>query len=125
MNIALWIIQALVALVFLLAGFGKVSQPIEKLQKNMGYIEDYPAWFIRLVGALEILGTVGLILPAATRIATWLTPAAGIGLVLIMIGALLVHVRRKEISGHLAIPVVLLLLALFIVIGRFALAPIA
>lgn len=125
MNIALWIIQALVALVFVLAGFGKVSQPIEKLKKSMGYIEDYPAWFIRLVGALEILGTVGLILPAATRIATWLTPVAGIGLVLIMIGALVVHVRRKEISGHLAIPVVLLLLALFIVIGRFALAPIA
>ncbi len=124
MNIALWVIQALLALVFLGAGIRKVSQPIDKLKKDMSWVEGSSPAIVRLVGILEILGGLGLILPAATRILPWLTPVAAIGLALTMIGAIIVHLRRKEAS-RLSIPVVLLILALIIVYGRFVLLPIA
>jgi uncharacterized membrane protein YphA (DoxX/SURF4 family) len=121
MNIALWIVQILLALAFLLAGSMKVSQPIDKLKKNMNWTTP---GIVRLVGTLEILGSLGLILPAVTHILPWLTPVAAVGLVLTMIGAAIVHVRLKEFSG-LAAPIVLLLLALFIVYGRFLLVPLS
>ena len=124
MNIALWVIQALLALVFLGAGIRKVSQPIDKLKKDMSWVEGSSPAIVRLVGILEILGGLGLILPAATRILPWLTPVAAIGLALTMIGAIIVHLRRKEAS-RLSIPVVLLILVLVIVYGRFVLLPIA
>ena len=121
MNIALWIVQILLALAFLLAGSMKVSQPIDKLKKNMNWTTP---GIVRLVGTLEILGGLGLILPAVTHTLPWLTPVAAVGLVLTMIGAAIVHVRLKEFSG-LAAPIVLLLLALFIVYGRFLLVPLS
>jgi uncharacterized membrane protein YphA (DoxX/SURF4 family) len=121
MNIALWIVQILLALAFLLAGSMKVSQPIDKLKKNMNWTTP---GIVRLVGTLEILGGLGLILPAVTHILPWLTPVAAVGLVLTMIGAAIVHVRLKEFSG-LAAPIILLLLALFIVYGRFLLVPLS
>lgn len=124
MNIALWVIQALLALAFLGAGIMKVSQPIDRLKKNMSWVESYSPAIVRLVGILEILGALGLILPAITHILPWLTPIAAIGLVLTMIGAVIVHLQRKETS-HLAAPIVLLILALVIVYGRFVLLPIA
>ncbi len=122
MNIALWVVQILLALAFLMAGFMKVSQPIENLKKNMGWVAHTTPGIVRLIGALEILGGIGLIVPAVMGILPWLTPVAAIGLVLTMIGASIVHVRLKEFSGLMA-PIILLLLALFIVIGRFALVP--
>jgi uncharacterized membrane protein YphA (DoxX/SURF4 family) len=124
MDIALWVIQILIALAFLAAGIMKASQPIEKLKTNMGWVENSTPIFVRLVGILEILGGIGLILPAATRILPWLTPVAAIGLVLTMIGAIIVHLQRKEYS-HLGAPIILLLLALFIAYGRFVLVPIS
>jgi len=122
MNIALWIVQILLALAFLAAGSMKVSQPVEKLKTNMGWVEDTTPGNVRLVGAVEILGALGLILPAVTHILPVLTPIAAIGLVLTMIGAAIVHIRRKEFPG-LAAPIILLLLALFIVYGRFVAVP--
>ncbi len=124
MNIVLWVLQVFVALAFIGAGFPKVLQPIEKLKPFMGYVEDFSPGIVRLIGVLEVLGGLGLILPAAFRILPWLTPVAAICLVLTMIGALIVHVRRHE-NNHLVGPLVLLLLALFIAYGRFVLAPIA
>jgi len=124
MNIALWIVQILLALAFLLAGSMKVSQPIDKLKKNMNWTAHTTPGIVRLVGTLEILGGLGLILPAVTHTLPWLTPVAAVGLVLTMIGAAIVHVRLKEFSG-LAAPIVLLLLALFIVYGRFLLVPLS
>ena len=124
MNIVLWVIQGLLALAFLGAGIRKVSQPIDRLKKDMSWVEGSSPAIVRLVGILEILGGLGLILPAATHILPWLTPVAAIGLVLTMIGAIIVHLRRKEAS-RLSIPVVLLILALIIVYGRFVLLPIA
>jgi uncharacterized membrane protein YphA (DoxX/SURF4 family) len=124
MNIALWIVQILLALAFLGAGGLKATQSVDKLKANMSWVTHTSAGIVKLVGVLEILGAIGLILPAATRILPWLTPVAAIGLVLTMIGAAIVHIRLKETST-LGAPLVLLLLALFIVIGRFAFVPIA
>lgn len=122
MNIALWIVQILLALAFLLAGSMKVSQPIDTLKQNMGWAAHTTPGIVRLVGTLEILGAFGLIFPAVTHILSWLTPIAAVGLVLTMIGAAIVHVRLKEFS-RLATPIILLLLALFIVYGRFLVVP--
>lgn len=124
MNIALWVVQILVAIAFAGAGIMKVSQPIDTLKKNMGWVEDVTPGNVRLVGVLELLGALGLILPAVTHILPWLTPVAAIGLVLTMIGALIVHIRRKENAG-LGAPLVLLLLALFIAYGRFLVVPLS
>ena len=124
MNIALWVVQILLALAFLAAGAMKASQPVDNLKKNMGWVEDVTPTSVRLIGIVEVLGALGLILPAATHILPWLTPVAAIGLVITMIGAIIVHIQRKEMS-HLAAPAVLLILALFIAYGRFLAVPIA
>ena len=124
MNIALWIVQILVALAFLMAGSMKVSQPTDKLKNNMAWAAHMTPGIVRLIGTLEILGAIGLILPAVTHILSWLTPVAAIGLVLTMIGASIVHIRLKEFS-RLGVPLILLLLALFIVYGRFMIAPLS
>lgn len=124
MNIVLWVIQVLLALAFLGAGIMKATQPIDRLKKNMSWVEGSSPTIVRLVGVLEILGGLGLILPAATRILPWLTPVAAIGLVLTMIGAVIVHLQRKE-AAQVGVPIVLLILALVIVYGRFVLLPIA
>ncbi len=124
MNIALWIVQILVALAFLMAGSMKVSQPTDKLKNNMAWAAHMTPGIVRLIGTLEILGAIGLILPAVTHILPWLTLVAAIGLVLTMIGASIVHIRLKEFS-RLGVPLILLLLALFIVYGRFMIAPLS
>ncbi len=122
MNITLWIVQILLALAFAMAGVTKTTQPIEKLATNMGWVNDVTAQIVRLIGMLELLGAAGLILPAVTGIWPWLTPVAGISLVLTMVGAMITHVRRREFSG-LGVNVILLALALFVAYGRFVIAP--
>lgn len=117
MNIVVWIVQGLVALAFLLAGFMKTFMPVATLKKNMAWVNDVPAAFVRFIGVAEILGAIGLILPLATGIAPWLTVAAAIGLVVVMISASIFHASRRE-SSNIGMNVVLLLLALFIVVAR-------
>ena len=81
MNNALWIVAGLLAFVFVMAGFMKVSQPKETLkEKGMGFVDDFSAGQVRLIGILEVLGAVGLILPALTGILPILTPLAAVGL---------------------------------------------
>jgi uncharacterized membrane protein YphA (DoxX/SURF4 family) len=124
MNIILWIVQVLLALAFALAGFMKISQPIEKLQQRMDWTKHVPVGLVRLIGGLEILGAFGLILPLATHILPWLTPVAAIGLVLTMLGAIITHLRLHE--ANRALPAaILLLLSLFIVLGYFVFVPVA
>lgn len=122
MNIALWVVQILLALAFAMAGFLKLTQPTEKLATRMGWVNHFPAWAVRLIGALELLGAIGLVLPPVTNILPWLTPVAAIGLVLTMIGAMITHARLREFA-QIAAPLVLLLIAAFIVVGRLAWAP--
>jgi uncharacterized membrane protein len=96
----------------------KVTQPLESLKKNMSWVAHVPVWAVRVVGILEILGGLGLILPAVTHIAPILTAIAAAALVLTMIGAIITHVVLKETNRSIA-PLVLLILALFLAYGRF------
>lgn len=123
MNIALWIVQVLLALVFAMAGLFKLTQSKEALiERGLTYVEDLSASAIRTIGALELLGAIGLILPALTGILPLLTPLAAVGLALTMVGAIVFHVRRNEYSSTIT-NVVLLVLALFVAYGRFVLLP--
>jgi uncharacterized membrane protein YphA (DoxX/SURF4 family) len=118
MGVALWVAQGLLAVAFLGAGGTKLSQPKEKLAKNMAWVEDFSQGTVRLIGTLEVLGAVGLVLPALTGVLPWLTPLSALGLVLTMVGAILTHLRRSENSA-ITVPVVLLVLAAFVAYGRF------
>jgi uncharacterized membrane protein YphA (DoxX/SURF4 family) len=118
MNVALWIAQIMLAVAFAASGLMKLSQPKEKLHQRMPYVEDFPAGVIKFIGAAELLGAIGVVLPWATGIAPVLTPLAASGLVLVMLGAMVVHLRRKEYAG-LPINLVLGGLALFVALGRF------
>ena len=122
MNTALWIVQILLALAFGLAGLMKLTQPKEKLAANMKWVEDFSPNIIRAIGAVEILGALGLILPALTGILPILTALAAVGLVLDMIGAAITHLRRGE-TPMIAANIVLLLLAAFVAYGRLSVVP--
>ncbi len=121
MNIALWIVQVLLALVYLAAGGLKIIRTREQLVATgrLDWMKDSSDATVKAVGAIEVLGALGLILPEATGIAAILTPIAAIGLVIVQILALRVHLSRNERQA-LPANVILLLLAAFVAIGRFA-----
>ncbi len=121
MNIALWVVSAILAVAYLAAGLNKLTKSKAALlaNPNFQWAEDFSQGALRGIGTAEILGAIGLILPELTGIATILTPIAAVGLVLIQVGAIATHVRRKEFKV-LPVNIVLLLLALFVAIGRFA-----
>ncbi len=119
MNIVLWIVQGLLALVFLMAGGMKLMQPKEKMAEKMAWVEDFSQGTIRGIGALEVLGAIGLILPPLTGILPILAPVAAVGLVLTMIGAAMTHMRRDGETQMIMMNGILLLLALFVAYGRF------
>jgi uncharacterized membrane protein YphA (DoxX/SURF4 family) len=127
MNIALWIVQILLAVVFLMAGFMKVSKSKDELietgGERMAWVESLSAGNVKLIGILEVLAAIGLILPQLTGILPWLTPLAAVGLVFTMIGAIILHVRRGDGAQAIVMNVVLLLMASFVAYGRFALVP--
>jgi len=123
-NTIIWIVQILVAFAFIMAGFVKATQPKEKLAEKMAFVEDFSAGTIKAIGILEIAGGLGMIFPSLLNILPILTPIAGVGLVLTMIGAILTHIRRNEYSKILS-NIVLLALAAFVAYGRFVLVPIA
>ncbi|RSM90522.1 DoxX family protein [Kibdelosporangium aridum] len=118
MNVALWIVQGVLAAAYLAAGLMKATQPREKLAPNMGWVEDFSPGQVKAIGVIEALGAIGLVLPWATGIAEVLTPVAAAGFVVVQILAMVVHVRRNEYK-NLPVNVILLLLAFFVAIGRF------
>ena len=118
MNIVLWIVAGLLALAFLAAGTMKLTQPKEKLAAGMPWTDDFSASAIKGIGALEVLAALGLVLPAALDIVPVLVPLAALGLVLVMVGAMATHARRKE-SQAIVINVVLAALAAVVAWGRF------
>lgn len=116
MNITLWIVAGLLALAFLGAGTMKVVRTREQLAASgLAWTEDFSAGMVKTIGVLEILGALGLILPAVTGILPVLVPLSALGLALTMIGAIITHRRRREAFLP---PVVLLALAAFVAIGR-------
>jgi uncharacterized membrane protein YphA (DoxX/SURF4 family) len=118
-NVVLWILTGLLAAAVLAAGVMKVARTKEQLQSSgMGWVEDFSAGTVRLVGVLEILAAIGLVLPALLDIAPVFVPLAALGLVVVMVGAVVVHVRRKE-TATMAPAVVLLVLAAVVAWGRF------
>lgn len=114
----IWIAQAFVALVFIVTGTEKVMRPKGKSTGEAAWRANMSTTKIRAIGVLEVLGGIGLIVPAALGIATFLTSLAALGLALLMLGAIALRVQRNE-RGYLPIPVVFLLLALGVAIGRF------
>jgi uncharacterized membrane protein YphA (DoxX/SURF4 family) len=122
MSTALWVVQVLLAAAFVVSGATKLSQPKEKLLKKWAWVEDFSQGSVRIIGALEVLGAIGIVVPALTGIVPSLTPLAALGLVLTMIGAALTHLRRAE-YGPIAVNAVVLILAAFVAYGRFFVVP--
>lgn len=120
MNVVLWIVASVLALAILGAGLMKLTRPKEKLAaaNGMGWTNDFSAGTIKTIGGLEVLAAIGLILPPALGVAPVLAPLAALGLVLVMIGAVVTHARRKE-NQAILVPVVLLVLAAVVAWGRF------
>ena len=118
MNIALWVAQALLAVVFLMAGLMKLTQPKEKLAPKMPFVEDFSSGVIRSIGLLELLGAIGVVAPLFTGVLPSLTAWAAVGLVLTMGGAMITHLRRKEYP-NLIINIVLFGIAAFVAWGRW------
>ncbi len=118
MTYALWIVQGLLALLFLWAGGIKLVLPLEALAGPV----PLPGPFLRFIGVAEVLGAIGLILPGLLRIRPGLTPLAAAGLVIIMIGATVITLMGGAVAPAL-IPVVVGLLAAFVAYGRWRLAP--
>jgi uncharacterized membrane protein YphA (DoxX/SURF4 family) len=116
METALWIVQVLLAAIFLLTGMTKLTQPRQKMAAGpMRWAADVTDAQFRTIGLLEVLGAISLILPAALGIAPLLTPLAAVGLVVVMVGAIYTHVRYDE-SERLAVPIVVLALAVFVAV---------
>ena len=120
LNIALWVAQVLLALVYLAAGGIKVARPRADLVASgrFDWMKDTSDAGVKAVGAVEVLGALGLVLPELTGIAPILTPIAAVGLVVVQIGAIRVHLTRDE-RQPLPANGVLLLLATFVAVGRF------
>jgi hypothetical protein len=118
MTYALWIVQGLLAALFLFAGGIKLVLPLEKLTGPVLL----PGPFLRFIGVAEVLGALGLILPGFLRIRPGLTPLAAAGLVIIMIGATVLTLAVGDVGSAL-IPLVVGLLLAFVAYGRWRLAP--
>jgi hypothetical protein len=119
MNIVLWIIQILLACLFLFAGGVKLVLPLEKLA---GPGIALPGLLLRFIGVCEVLGGLGLVLPGLLRIKTFLTPLAAAGLAIIMIGAVVITLAGGLVAPAL-FPFVTAVLLAFIAYGRWRLAP--
>lgn len=120
MNVVLWILQALLALVFLAHGLMFLMPPPEiAAQMNA----NLPRWFTLFLGGAEVAAGIGLVVPGVTRIRPVLVPAAALGTGIVLVAATIYHVMRNEMSSA-AITTVLLVMAIVVAHGRLRLAPI-
>jgi uncharacterized membrane protein YphA (DoxX/SURF4 family) len=119
MNVFLWVLAGVLAVVFLGGGAMKLARTKPQLASaGQGWVEPFPTGTIKLIGVLEVVAAVGLILPAALKIVPILTPIAAVGLILVMAGAVVIHGRRHEIP-NVAVNIVLAVLAAVVAWGRF------
>ena len=119
MNVVVWIVTGLLAALFLMAGAMKLAKSKAQLVENpsMGWAEDFSPAVLKFIGLAEVAGAAGLVLPGAFDMATWLVPTAAIGLAVVMAGAVITHLRRKEYPT-MVVNLVLLALAVFVAIER-------
>jgi hypothetical protein len=118
LNVALWVVQGLLAGVFLLTGTTKLVLPREVLEKRMHWAPSWPRWRIKMLGLAEAAGALGLVVPAATGVAPILSPIAALCLAVLMLGAAGTHRRL----GESVVPA-LLVGALCLVVGAARLQP--
>jgi uncharacterized membrane protein YphA (DoxX/SURF4 family) len=120
MNSTLWIIAGVLAAIFLVGGVGKLILPKEKIAATPfgGWVEDFSSSSVKSIGVLEVLAAVGLVVPAAVDVAPVLVPLAAVGLAILMAGAAITHLRRREFKVITA-NVAYLALASFVIWGRF------
>lgn len=123
LHITLWIAQAFLAAMFIMVGLMKASQPIEALAESLPWVTSTPLALVRFIGISELLGVVGLLLPAALRIKPHLTVWAALGLATVMVLATAFHASRGEFEA-IGMNVFLIAIAGFIAWGRSKKAPI-
>jgi uncharacterized membrane protein YphA (DoxX/SURF4 family) len=121
MNIVLWILQVLLGVVFIAAGYNHGFN-IDKARTQMKWMTAVPDNMLRFIGVSEILGGIGLILPAVLGILPQLVAWAAVGLAVIMLLAAVFHLTRRE-YGAVVMNLVLFALAAFVAYGRFVLVP--
>ena len=122
-HIAVWVVQILLAVVFLMTGTMKAFMPLDEVAKTMRWVPDVPAGLVRFIGLAELAGALGLILPSATKIQPKLTPLAAAGLgVVVLLGAIL-HFTRGE-GALTPLNFILAAMAAFVAWGRTQKAPI-
>jgi len=117
-NVVLWILQSLLALLFMFAGVMKFVMSIEEMTKQIAL----PGWFLHFIGVAEILGAIGLILPGVFRIRVGLTPLAAAGLAIITVGATVITVKGGQV-GVAMIPLVVALLSALVAYSRWRMMP--
>ena len=118
MRVALWIVQGLLALLFLFAGVAKLIMTVEEMTKDI----PLPGAFLRFIAVVEILGAFGLIVPGLLHVRPGLTPLAAAGLTIIMIGATVITLTTGAVAMAV-FPLVVGILAVFVAYGRWRLAP--
>lgn len=117
LRIALWIVQGLLAVTFVGTGSWKLLTPIPELAAKMPWMGQVSPGFLYMTAAFDLLGGLGLVLPAVTRIKPGLTVLAAIGCAVLMTGAVVFHVSRGE-AANTPFNFVLIALSLFIAWGR-------
>ena len=120
MNIVLWVVQILLAVMYGMAGIMKTFQTA-KAKEQLPWAKNRSDTFVRFVGTAELLGALGLFLPLLTGILPWLTPLAAVGLTMIQLLAIFTeHLPKKEYNV-IPVNIVLLALSIFVVAGRWVL----
>lgn len=127
MNTLLWILQGVLAAMMFMPGFLKLTNNnaglIQKGNGRMDWAEDVSESNMKIIGVLEVLAAFGLILPLLLGIFTWLTPLAALGVAFTMLGAISLHVKRKDGMKAIAPNIIIIVLALVVLYGRFELFP--
>ena len=124
MNIVLWIIQILLALLFLVAGVPKLIYSVDELMRQAPpNAIRFPDLFMKFIGVVEVLGALGLVLPGIFRRQQHLTPLAALGLLIVMIGAIVTTIMSGGGVAEASVPFVVGLLCAFLAYGRWKLRP--
>jgi len=121
-NAVLWLLQIVLALVFLALGLLMLTRSRERLLRVAGWVEDFPQWVVTTIGVLELLGAVGLVLPGVLGTAGVLVPVAALGLAVLLVGAITTHLLRGE-QDEVGVPVALLIAAAVVAAGRLSAWP--